>query len=91
MVKGPFHGSPENFSVSNSHFVKLRPAHSVQLVFSYVVKGIKIKTTAKFPASSRLRFEDTKGIHVTRNVPEKFRDLQETGPSCEAAASVFPA
>ena len=40
-------------------FVKLRPAYSVKLVFSYVVKGIKIKITAKFRASIRLRFEDT--------------------------------
>ena len=38
-------------------FVKLRPAYSVKLVFSYVVKGIKIKITAKFRASRRL--EDT--------------------------------
>ena len=43
-------------------FVKLRPAYSVQLGFSYVVKGIKIKITAKFRASRRLRFEDTKII-----------------------------
>ena len=27
-------------------FVKLRPANSVKLVFSYAVKGIKIKITA---------------------------------------------
>ena len=27
---------------------KLRPAYSVKLVFSFVVKGIKIKMTAKF-------------------------------------------
>ena len=40
-------------------FVKLRPAYSVKLVFSYVVKGIKIKITAKFRASRRLSFEDT--------------------------------
>ena len=29
-------------------FVKLRPAYSVKLLFSYAVKGIKIKITAKF-------------------------------------------
>ena len=40
-------------------FVKLRPAYSVKLVFSGVVEGIKIKITAKFRASIRLRFEDT--------------------------------
>ena len=43
-------------------FVKVRPAYSVKLVFSYVVKGIKIKITAKFRALRRLRFEDTKRI-----------------------------
>ena len=56
-------------------FVKLRPAYFVKLVFSYVVKGIKIKITAKFRASRRLRFEDTKRIMS----PEKFRDFRETG------------
>ena len=59
-------------------FVKLQPAYSVKLVFSYVVKGIKIKITAKFRASRRLRFEDTKKIMS----PEKFRDFRETGPRC---------
>ena len=43
-------------------FFKLRPAYSVKLVFSYVVKGIKIKITAKFRASRRLRFEGAKRI-----------------------------
>ena len=70
---GLFLESPENFSgpgpVSRKSrklfgpekpFVKLRPAYCVKLVFSYVVKGITIKITAKFPVSRRLRFEDTK-------------------------------
>ena len=43
-------------------FVKVRPAYSVKLVFSYVVTGIKIKITAMFRASRRLRFGDTKRI-----------------------------
>ena len=59
---------------------KLRPAYSVKLVFSYVVKAIQIKITAKFRASRRLRFEDYKENCVTRNAPENFRDLRETGP-----------
>ena len=29
-------------------FLKLRPAYSLELVFSYVVEGIKLKITAKF-------------------------------------------
>ena len=41
---------------------KLRPAHSVKLVFSYVVKGLKIKISAKFRASRPIRFEDAKRI-----------------------------
>ena len=57
-------------------FVKLRQAYCVKLVFSYVVKGMKINITAKFHASRRLRFEDTKGIMS----PEEFRDFRETGP-----------
>ena len=43
-------------------FEKLRPTYSVKLVFSYVVKEIKIKRTAKFRASRRLCFEDTKRL-----------------------------
>ena len=59
-------------------FVKLRPAYSVKLVFSHVVKGITIKITAKFRASRRLRFEDTKRI-VTRNELEKSSGLWRNG------------
>ena len=57
-------------------FVKLRTAYSVKLVFSYLVKGIKIKITAKFRDTEHLRFEDTKRIMS----PEKFRDFRETSP-----------
>ena len=56
-------------------FLELRAADSVKLVFSYVVKGIKIKVTAKFRASRRLRFEDTKRIMS----PGKCREFRETG------------
>ena len=47
----------------------------MKLVFSYVVKGIKIKITAEFRGSRRLRFEDTKRIIS----PEKVRDFRENG------------
>ena len=40
----------------------LRPAYSEKLVFSYVVKRVKIKIIPKFRASRRLCFEDTKRI-----------------------------
>ena len=56
-------------------FVKLQPAYSVKLIFSYVVKGIKIKITAKFYASRHLRFEDTKR-NVTRHAPKKLGDFR---------------
>ena len=56
-------------------FVKLRPAYSVKLVFSSVVKGIKIKITAQFRGSRRLPFEDTKIIMS----PEMRRDFRENG------------
>ena len=55
-------------------FVKLRPAYSVKLVFSYV-KGIKIKKTAKFRDTEHLRFED-KENYVTR----KVSGLSRNGP-----------
>ena len=57
-------------------FVKLRPAHSVKLIFLYVVKGINIKITAKFHVTEHLRFENTKRIMSL----EKFWDFRETGP-----------
>ena len=53
-------------------FVKVRPAYSVKLVFSHVVKGIKIKIIAKFRASRRLRFEDTKRIMSPKIHPKSF-------------------
>ena len=50
-------------------------------MFSYVVKGIKIKTTAKFPASRRLRFEDTKGIQPCHpKCSRKVSELSRNGP-----------
>ena len=52
-TRGPFLESSEK------PFLKLRPAYSIKLVFSYVVKGIKIKIIAKFRASRRLRLGDT--------------------------------
>ena len=66
-------------------FVKLRPAYSVKLVFSYVVKGIKIKITAKSSASVRLRFEDTKRIMSPEMRPKSFGtfEKQAHGPKTD--------
>ena len=61
-------------------FVKLRPAYSVKLVFSYVVKGIKAKITAKFRASRRLRFEDTKRIMSPEIRPKSFGFFEKPAP-----------
>ena len=58
-------------------FRKLLPAHSVKLVFPYVVKGIKIQINAKFCASRHLRFEDTKKMchpKCARKVSELSRN-----------------
>ena len=53
-------------------FIQLRPTYSVKLVFSYVVKGIKIKVTAKFRALRRLRFEETERIMSPDIHPKSF-------------------
>ena len=55
-------------------FLKLLLAYSWKLALSYVVKGIKIKITAKFLASERLRFEDTKRIMSPENGPKATFD-----------------
>ena len=52
-------------------FVKLRPACSLKLVFSYAVKEIiEREITAKFRASRRLRFEDTVKIISHEMLPK---------------------
>ena len=71
VVWGPFLEIPEK------PLVKLRPAYSVKLVFSYVVKGIKIKITAKFRAFKRLRFEDTKRISPPEMRPKSFGTFEK--------------
>ena len=67
-------------------FVKLRPAYSVKPVFSYVVKGIKIKITAKFRASRRLSFEDTKRIMSPEMRPKSLGTFEKQAPG-----RLFPA
>ena len=62
-------------------FVKLRPAYSVKLVFSYVVTEIKVKITAKFRASRRLRFEDTKRIMAPEICPKSFGTFEKQAPA----------
>ena len=61
-------------------FVKLRPAYSVKLVFSYVVEGTKINITAKFRASRRLHFEDTKRNMSPDLRPKSFGTFEKQAP-----------
>ena len=60
--------------------VKLRPAYSVKLVSSSVVKGIKVKINAKFLASTRLCFEDTKRIMSPKIRPKSFGTSEKQAP-----------
>ena len=64
-------------------FAKLRPAYSVKLVFLYVVKGIKIKITAKFRASRRLSFEDTKRTMSPEIRPKSFGTFEKQATGTE--------
>ena len=78
-------------------FLKLRLAHSVKLVFSYVAKGRKIKITAKFRALRRLRFEDTKRTMSPEMCPKSFGTFEKraAGPTfslsvCESISITRP-
>ena len=73
--QGPVSRKSREFFGPEKPFVQVRPAYSVKLVFSYVVKGIKIKIIAKFRASRRLCFEDTKRM-MSSEIRPKF-----SGPS----------
>jgi len=79
--------SPKNLSGPEKSFLELRPTVSVKLVFSYVVKVIKIKISATFRTSRRHGFEDTKRIchpKCTRKVSVLSRDgPQDLKLSCE--------
>ena len=52
----------------------------MKLVFSYVVKGIQIITTAKIRAPRRLRFEDTKRIMSPEMRPKSFGTFAKQTP-----------
>ena len=61
-------------------FITLRSAYSVKLVFSCVVKRNINYYNYKVSCLEAPSFWRYKDNHVTRNVPEKFRDFWETGP-----------
>ena len=71
-VLGPVSRKSRKLFEPEKPFVKLRLAYSVRLVFSYVVKRIKIKITAKFRSSRRLRFDDRKRIMSPEMPPKSF-------------------
>ena len=58
-------------------FVNLRPAYSVKLVFSYVVKGIKIKITSRHRTPSFWRHKEN---YVTRKA---FGTFEKRAPERE--------
>ena len=61
-------------------FLKLRPAYSVKLVLSYVVKEIKIKITAIFHTSRCLRFVDTPRIMSPEMPPKSLGTFEKRAP-----------
>ena len=75
---GPVSRKSRELSGPEKPFVKLLPAYSVKLIFSHVVKGIKIKITAKFRASRHLPFEGTKRIMSPETRPKSFGPISGT-------------
>ena len=57
------------------------------MVFSYVVKGIKIKITAKFRASRRLSFEDTKRFMSPEMRQKSLGTFEKQAPGSEGIES----
>ena len=82
-VQGPVSRKYRKLFGSKKPFVKIRPAYSVKLVFSYVVEGVKIEIyiTAKFRALRPFRVEDTKGIRSPEMRPKSFGTLEERTPN----------
>ena len=79
-VLGPVSRKSRKLFGPEEPFVRLRSAYSVKLIFSYVVKRIKTKITAKFRASRRLRFEDAKRIMSPEMRPKSFGTFEKRAP-----------
>ena len=77
---GPVSRKSRNLFGPEKPFVKLRPVYSVKLLFSYVEKGIKMKTTAKFRASRRRRFADKRRIMSPEMSPKSFGSFEKRTP-----------
>ena len=86
---GPVSRKSREFFGPKKPFVKVRPAYSVKLVFSYVVKGIKTKIIAKFRASRRLCFENTKRIMSPEIRPTSFGTFKKQAPGLKSLGPSF--
>ena len=80
-VLWPFSWKSQKLFGPEKPFVKLRTANSTKLGVSYVVKGKQLKKIAKFRASRRLCFEDTKRIMSPETRPISFRTFEKQVPA----------
>lgn len=69
--------------------IKPQAARSIKLVFSEVVKGIKMKITAKLHSSRHLPFEDTKIIMSPEVSPKSFGAFDKQVSGVLALTTVF--
>ena len=81
-VLGPVSQKSRKHFGPEKPFVKLWLVSSFRPVFWYVVNRMKIKTTAKFRASRRLRFKDTKIIMSPELRPKSFGTFEKRTPNC---------
>ena len=82
---GPISRKARKLFGPEKQFVKLRSAYSAKLVFSYVIKGIKIKINAKFRSSRQRRFQDTKRFMLPEMRPKSLGTFEKRAPGniCE--------
>ena len=78
--QGPVSRKSRKFFGPEKPFVKLRPAYSLKLVFLHIVKGMKIRITATYLNSRRLRFEDTKRIMSPEIRPKSLGTFEKRAP-----------
>ena len=71
--------SPKTFR-AREDFRKIATSYLLKLVFSYVVKGIKIKITSKFRALRRLSLALTKRTMSPKMRPKSFGTFEKRAP-----------
>ena len=79
--RGPVSRNSRKLFGPEKPFAKLRSPYLLKLVFSYVVKGIKIKITTKFRALRRLGFEDTQRTTSPKMRPKSFGTFEKRDPA----------